>query len=408
MSLRTILLDADNDQTNRRTIFRLPEGIYPANLKLLNVGCTTSDGTPREYNNLAGILSIVRQIQLLDGATVLDSIDKANIWNSFKSYNKGNDNNRDLQKNLKKNNLGFSLQPASLKINTYYDPEKATNDATTSAEGWVDLSDMFSFLKQIKYIDTQMFPNFRVVVEYETDKSVWLSGAGITGGDTLEPLVVAEEISDPQFRSSVWSDFKGMNYVSYEVDTVRLDALTPSASDLQKAQNETFRLNGFNGKILNRCVVSKNALTTADGRASETYKQLGSEAQNGEVFQLRVNGSQVFPRSGIVDNNERLAVLNDVWGTLNSVPSAGSIPFYDSVNYVVDSVNKLGHLDYFGANIGYKIEDLQLDYERKGAYDSTLTSQDKGKFNQALDINMFGEVMKRLIWNNNKYIIAYM
>ena len=394
MSLRTILLDADNDQTNRRTIFRLPEGIYPSNLKLLNLGCTTSDATPREYNNLSGILSIVRQIQLLDGAVVLDSIDKANIWNSFKSYNKGNNNNRDLQKNLRKNNLGFGLQPETLKINTYYDPEKATQDSTTTAEGWVDLSDMFAFLKQIKYIDTAMFPNFRVVIEYETDRTLWLAGAGATGDSTLEPLVVAEEINDPQFRGSV--------------DTVRLDALTPSASDLQKAQNETFRLNGFNGKIVNRCVVSKNALTSADGRASETYKQLGSEAQNGEVFQLRVNGSQVFPRSGVVDNNERLAVLNDVWGTLNAMPSAGSIPFYDSVNYVTDSVNKLGHLDYFGANIGYKIEDLQLDYQRKGAYDSTLTSQDKGKFNQALDINMFGEVMKRLIWDGNKYIIAYM
>jgi len=408
MSLRTILLDPSNDQANRRTIFRLPEGIYPSNLKLLNVGCTTSDATAREYNNLTGILSIVRQIQLMDGATVLDSIDRANIWNSFKSYNKGNDNNRDLQKNLRKNNLGFGLEPETLKITTYYTPEKATNDSTTSAQGWVDLSDMFSFLKQIKYIDSVMFPNFQVVIEYETDKSVWLAGSGISGGSTLEPLIVAEEINDPEFSGSIWSDFKGMNYVSYEVDTVRLDAVLPTSSLVQKQQNETFRFNGFNGKILNRCLLSKNALTAADSRASATYKQLGSEAQSNQVIQLRVNGSQIFPRSGIVDNNERLAVLHDVWGTLNTIPSAGSLPFVNSVNYVVDNTNKLGHLDYYGANIGYKIEDLQLDYQRSGAYDSTLATQDIGKYNQSLDMHLFGEVMKRLTYSNGKYVIAYM
>jgi hypothetical protein len=407
MSLRTVLLDADNDQTNRRSIFRLPEGIYPSNFKMLNLGCTTTNGTPQEYNELAGVLAIVRQIQLLDGATVLDSIDRANIWNAFKSYNKSNDDNRDLQKNLKKNNLGFELQAETLKIQPYYSPDKASNDLDTTGKAWVDLSDMFAFLKQIKYIDTNMFPNFRIVVEYDTDLDNWLATTEVNNS-TIEPLVVAKEINDEPFRMSVWKEFKGMNFSSYEVDTVRLDAVLPTTLDTTKKQNETFRLNGFNGKMLNRVLVSKNALATSNDRASAKYKKLGSEAQNSEVFQLRVNGSQVFPRSGIVDNNERLAVLNDVWGTLNSIPSAGSLPFYDSVNYVVDSTDRLTHLDYFGANIGYSIEDLQLDYERKAAYDSTLVSQDLGKYNQSLDINMFGEVLKRLIWNGKDYVIAYM
>ncbi len=407
MSLRTILLDADNDQKNRRTIFRLPEGIYPSNLKLLNVGCTTQDPADQSYNELAGILSIIRQIQILDGATVLDSIDKANIWNAFKSYNRGNDDNRDLQKNLRKNNLGFGLDTTSDEIIPYYSPTKVKQTSDDTAKGWVDLSDMFAFLKQIKYIDTAMFPNFRVVIEYDTDKDNWLVG-NVVLNDTIEPLVVAEEINDEGFRSSVWREFKGMNYVSYEVDTVRLESVEPTAGDSQKKQSESFRLNGFNSKVLNRVVVSKNALTKDDNRASVLYGKLGSEAMSNEVFQLRVNGSQTFPRSGIVDNNERLAVLHDTWGTLNTIPGSASLPFVDSVNYVSNSENRVGHLDYFGCNVGYKIEDLQLDYERTGAYDATLTSQDVGKFNQALDINMFGEVMKRLSWDGKKYIITYM
>ena len=154
MSLRTILLDSDNDQKNRRTIFRLPEGIYPSNLKLLNVGCTTQDPAAQSYNELAGILSIIRQIQLLDGATVLDSIDKANIWNAFKSYNRGNDDNRDLQKNLRKNNLGFGVDTTSDEIIPYYSPTKVKQASDDTAKGWIDLSDMFAFLKQIKYIES--------------------------------------------------------------------------------------------------------------------------------------------------------------------------------------------------------------------------------------------------------------
>jgi hypothetical protein len=272
---------------------------------------------------------------------------------------------------------------------------------------WVDLSDMFPFLRQIKYIDSAMFPNFRIVLEYETDKEDWL--VGVTNvGQTTEPLLICTEINDPEFRSSVWKDFKGMNYVSYEVDTVRLQANTPTAGDPQKKQTETFRLNGFDGKILSRALVSKNALASANGRASAKYGKLGSEAQNSEVLQLRVNGSQLFPRSGIVDNNERLGLLNDVWGVVNSVPSTNSVPFYDSVNYVEDANDRVGRLDYFGCNVGYKIEDLQLDYERKAAYDSALATQDLGRYNQALDINMFGEIMKRLTWSNGKYIITYM
>ena len=411
MSIRTVLLDADNDQPNRRTIFRLPDGIYPSNLKLLNVGCTVNDVTPISYNNLAGVLALIRQISILDGATVLDSIDKANIWNAFKSYNRGNDQNRDLQKNLQKNNLGFEVATGSYKIQPYYTDNtvaKATNNANTTAKAWLDLSTMFPFLKQIKYIDTAMFPKFRVVIEYDTDRFPWMQGGNFSDCSTVEPLLVVEEINDPQFRNSVWKDFKGMSYVSYEVDTVRLEAVLPTSTDTQKKQNETFRLNGFNGKILNRAVVSKNSLNIADARGSDKYGRLGSEAQNSEVFQLRVNGSQLFPRSGIVDNNERLAVLNDTWGVLNSIPCAGSLPFYDSVNYVDDNNNTLGHLDYFGCNVGYKIEDLQLDYERKGAYSATLVDQSEGTYNQALYINMFGEIMKRLVFNKGKYIITYM
>jgi hypothetical protein len=408
MSLRTILLDADNNQSNRRTIFRLPEGIYPSNLKLLNVGCITVDATARLYNELAGTTALIRQIQLLDGAVVLDSLDRANIWNAFKSYNKSNDNNRDLQKNLRKNNMGFTLTPETLQITPYYTPTEAQQTEDATAKSWMDLSDMFSFLKQIKYIDTQMFPNFRVVIEYEQDKDVWLSGAAVQGKDTVEPLVVAEEINDPEFRNSVWSDFKGMNYVSYEVDTVRLNAVLPTALDLQKQQNETFRFNGFNGKIVNRCLLAKNALTEENNRASAIYNTLGSEAQNSQVFQLRVNGSQVFPRSGIIDNNQRLAILHDTWGSLNTIPSAGSLPFEDSVNYVVNDTDRLGHLDYMGCNLGYRIEDLQLDYERKGAYDGTLANQAIGQYNQSLQFNLFGEIMKRLVFANGKYIISYM
>jgi hypothetical protein len=47
MSIRTLLLDADNDQQNRRTIFRLPDGMYKADLKLLNVGFTNATVTDR-------------------------------------------------------------------------------------------------------------------------------------------------------------------------------------------------------------------------------------------------------------------------------------------------------------------------------------------------------------------------
>ena len=405
MSIRTLLLDSDNDQQNRRTIFRLPDGMYKADLKLLNVGFTNATVTDRP-NSLAGVFACVKQISLLDGAIVLDSINRANILQGFRTYNQTNNENRDLSKDLQQSNLGFAMEGE--KIQTYYNSDnvEATEDAT--ARGWFDLSQMFPFLRTLKYVDSRMFPKFRVVIEYDSsDPSIWLSqDASNKDSKTTEPLMKVEEVIDPNVLASYWNDFKGIAYASMEVDSVRLPPVEPTAGNSRKVQSENFRINGFNGKTLNRMLVTKNDYTVVDGISSE-YKTLASETMNKQKFQVRVNGANIFPRDGVISNNERLGMLSQTWGVCNNIPAANSLPFVDSVNYVEDHNDDLSHLDYFGCNIGYKIEDLVLDYERQAVYDSGLPDQKTGSFNRELELNVFGEVLKRLVYQDGKYIIAY-
>lgn len=408
--VKTHLIDPINDVKNRRSEFRLlSDLLYMSNLRLLNIGMTSSHDS--KYNELVGALGVISQISLMDGNQVLDSINKFNLLQGFRAYNKSNEDNMELNTHLHYNNLGFVCVRSSTateeqkNIISGMPARKVTAIETTTPTSHIDLMAIFPILRQLKFIHTGLFQKFRVVVEYESDKYSLQSGttqaqAAASILQTTQPLLVADELRDEATATKFMKEFKGVVYPSMENDMVVVPTVTPAAGSTL-VQKNTYKINGFNGKTINRLLVEKQSQRGSELNSTE-YKNLASEAMAREKFQVRINGANKLPRSGAINQNERLGMLHDTWGQCNTPPASNLVDLVNGSNHYTDPDEKVGHLSYFGMNIGEKIADFQIDYERSGV-------DGKDGLNQALNLNVFGEVVKSLnMVPGGSYRVSYL
>lgn len=500
--VKTHLIDPQNDLTNKRTEFRLGTGsdvLYFPNLRIANLGFSSNKGC--KYNELVGPYGVIRQINLLDGAQVLDNVNQFNILQGFRLYNKSNEANKDLYKNLSKNNLGFTdtssfaryrcndmnvgdpsgvlalssvyanNQPPfkdnddvtvyyqrlnlttgdvtnetlSTRVNTtittngiyalsltdtllvpsanvsnvnievslrhsvkaqlapYYNSQPLTNDKTTTPTSWLDLSMVFPMLKSIEFLHTGLFKKLKVVIEYESNTSDLTTSIDNPTISTTEPLLIADELLDENIASQFLSGFKGIKYISYEHDRDVLAEGSETNTNKTPTQTKTFKVNGFNQKRLERLLLVKNP---RDVGTRVHYKKLGSQAQVEEKIQIRVNGQNKLPRDGAINHNERLGMLHDTFGECNTLPGFNTLDLVNGPNHIGDFNNRVGQLDYFGINIADRIEDLQIDYQRKNLYAEDIGKQ--SGFNDQINLNLYGEVVKVLTKQpDGTYRISY-
>jgi hypothetical protein len=407
-NVRTDLIDPILDIQNYRSEHRLVKNnFYASNLRLVNVGLLhTGAGPLGNANELCGVFGIIKKIELLDGSKVLDSVQNFNTLQAFRSYNKRNEVNKDTLKHLTQNNMGFVLESQLTttsaakveepKIRPYENPRAIDQDGQITARGWLSLVDVFPLLKAMPFIHCGLFQNFRIVVEYDGIRSVSTSG-NHSVVETTQPLLLADNILNEQLAQQFLSNFKGVQFVSYENERVVVPAGDPADDDQSIVQ----KLQGFNKKSVDRVLISKNAPVYDATKQSPLFNILGSEAQLEETLNIRVNGTNKFPRDGIIGKNEALGLLHDTFGTCNTVVGGNLPSLVNGANHYADESHYVGHLDYFGFHLGGEyISDLQLDYYREidGANDKTY---------QQLNLNVFGEVRKQLVVNGGVYDIMY-
>ena len=331
--LKTHLVDAVHDNSNFRTEFRLhPDTVYLANFRIANLGCHVD--AKGKYNALTGTQGVIKSIHLYDGNQLLDQILQFPLWSAFTSYNTSNQRNMDMQKVLNRTDLGFTfadrddpvdngsaLDPHA-RISPRFAPEQAnTKTSGATAKGWLSLKGMLPLLDASLYMPTGVFKNLRLVLQYETAAAKIVQGA--TASATEEPLLIVDEILDPNKQKSINSGYKGLTFMSIEHDRLYLEAL--NASDAVNSVTST--VSGFDNKTINRILIINTPVTASgnnshNGGFNENYMDRGSVAQLNQKIQLRVNGENRFARDGITRPNERLAKLTDVWGTCNSIPGS--------------------------------------------------------------------------------------
>lgn len=420
--LKSQVVDAVHHAEDFRTEFRLkPNTVYLTNFRLGNLGANLAGAAA--YNPLAGVNATIKSIHLYDGNQLLDQILEFPLWAGFSSYNRANKSNEDMQRQLNLNQLGFVYEgldkPAAdassydadvAKVRTRYDPPQPTNNATTTATGWLSLKSILPILDASLYCPTTVFKNLRLVIQWNTNKGqlgLGATGTASTVGSCNEPILIVDEVVNPERRMQIAKQYKGVQFNAIEHDRVSIAAMSSAAAGVVDV---TKTIGGFDNKRVNRFLIvnTPNTVVTTDATLG-----LGSTAMFKQKIQIRINGQNRYPADGITRVNQRLAHLSDVWGSCNAFPGTNSVQLTTDVatdKKMIAGVGAayartyVGNLDYFGctAPMGEPVLEMQIDYSRFSETHANPVQHG------ALNLNIFGEVMKQVAVANNGYRVAYL
>lgn len=390
--------------SNNRSEFRFEstDSVYLSNLRLLNVGVTVNQASVdarTSYNFAVGAPVVIRNLYLYDNNTVLDSIENFADYLSFLNYNNSNNENCDVNKSLIRHRQGFvyarapngdEQNPEPILVTEFAPVNTLPNTTfTTTPKAFINLKEYMPLLGSLELLDTSVFKNLRLVIEYDLDRI--LVGTGSVTGVTAPQLVLDQVVNQEVLSGQT---FKGVAYNGIERETVVLP---------QSVASGKFRLSGFNGKTVVSMLVQKQPTS----RPSERYGSHCSVSLINEVDQITVNGGDLFPNGGIRSSTQRLSVLHDSFGVSNTIPCAVGLSMYRSSQFVENAssggdYDRLGLQDYLGTIINKKITSLDLSISR------TIQQDAEAVYGQAIRLNVFCQVAKSILPTKaGGYIVQY-
>ena len=411
-------IDPVTDITNQKSEFKLDGKAWRSNLKLLVDLKVT--GTPA-YSDLVGAYGLIRHIRLMSRGVELDSCRNANYLMAFKNVNNANEENVGIRSKLNNAKVGFQisekLQFEARNISTAKDVASVEN----SGSAVLHLNNILPLLNSVEVFNTELFPELRVVVEYNTDEKLKLAAVG-NASTSNRPLLIAEEVQDPAMINASRA-FKGVQWATIETD----QTIIPEQAGAG-VQNVTRKINGFDNKKVDRLVLMKHLFPISqnyNGNNAIAFGAYSSYVQNLEKINFNLNGKPVFPNSdGLKDSAEKSMLLADTWGRCNILPygnqsGSGAVlgrtqDITGSAIYGVPTVSgsdanprlsqKIGAQDYVGLSIADHVQNLELVYERTTVVDT----QTPAPQNSALEIRLFAEVRKSLQVSNGNVMVSYL
>lgn len=199
------------------------------------------------------------------------------------------------------------------------------------------MKSILPFLDNSAYLPTSIYKNLRLVIQYSNAKNTTVNNNQLP--TTLEPMLIVDEVLDPNKQSSIANSYKGVQFQAIEHDRVYLNAF-PTGAQAGDTQEQTFTVGGFDNKRVGRIVVV-NSLTDATAiDADVATVGLGSQSQYNQKIQLRVNGQSKFWQSGIA---RPIFVTDDGIATLaNELQSSNApVPMLVTDDGIVRLANEL-------------------------------------------------------------------
>ena len=419
---------------NNRVEFRLPHGkLYTNNMIVANVGTTKSAGAS-VYCKLPGAYGHLRSVGLFDGNTELQVLTRANEWAAIKNSLHSNAYNEDVGSmlSLSRKSTVFNIRDTTgLQANGIAFGAKVTEGSSRalqaatgttdrlSGKAQLDLAEVLNLLQSIPYVDTEVFKDLKVVLEYDsTITNIFKDTQNQGVATTIRPFLIAEEIVEPDIiQANLGKVPRAIQYKVIENDIVTVPLIATTAQIPNPVQSNTFHIHAFNNKSVDRMLIKTRtqlAATRQEGNSDVSYGEYNSQAMLLQKNQVRVNGKNIFARDGITKENERLALFSDTWGSNHHQQ-----PFaYGLAPKAVDANTRDAHINlgnevigsqsYFGCDLaGVKVKDLQLDYERVGFRSSVGGQIALCKYNSALDLIIFAEVKKAIIPSGKGYNVVY-
>ena len=389
-AIKTHVIDPVYHRNNFRSEFRIESNaIYYPNLRLINLGVSSTAGT-EEYLNGVGAYGIIKNISIQDNNQVLSQITDVGKWMNFTNYNKANSSNMDMRSNLGKSNVANVYEGkdagatmVGAKVDAFSVRNSALGNTGTNAKnnsrGWLDLKEVLPVLKNMQSVNTNLFSNLKIVVEYQVDPNEYLKNTNAGAPTTYEPSLIIDEVIGENEKNAL-SSIAPINYTDIEQDrAVVAPVVCSTTDDTVKTFNQrtTFHLSGFNNKT-------------------------------------------VLAGEGIDRAEQRMAMLTDTWGLCSSYPFSSSLcnaqGATDRKLRVLNGESDYSVLDYYGLFLNRPIGDLQMDFTRQGYY-AKLTGQNQAERNassalvnnnRGFNLNVYAEVYKSIVPNGKGgYSINY-
>tara|TARA_R110002096_G_scaffold78382_2_gene184654 strand:+ start:74 stop:778 length:705 start_codon:yes stop_codon:yes gene_type:complete len=232
----------------------------------------------------------------------------------------------------------------------------------------------------------------RLVIEFETSPYKVISTAdAIT---TIEPTLLVDIVRGNMqtTQQASWLEIEHEQYNLAGKTNVG-DTNPATVHPIKK----TIRLMGYDNKSVERLLLVKQFDDVSKWGTGETVKN-SSLAIYGEEFQLRINGSNVFPTT-IDKDCYRQSIMADSWGELNVCEFNHKV--FENDTEIDNTQN--GLVDYTGCNVSQFVKDMQIEHNRSCINDSNASS----KANQNMVVHVYAEVRKVLLIKGNDFVVQY-
>lgn len=414
--INTKLIDPNVYVSNLRVEFQLPKGDYGNRMRLMNVGLTAANDPT--YNTYLGAIASIKSVRLLNGRDELDACRECNRYLSFKRFNKSDAKNLGIGQQSMKNQYGLCFSGvgsgadannAIQKLQTAMDlggddKKQLTNDESTTPKAYLDLRECLPMLKSIEVLPADLFPQLRLVIEYETDvrNLISVDNEAVT---TTRPLLACDVIEDEGLVKAMMGEMNGASWDAIEHDLTRIPE-----SNADAIQSNINRLNGFNNKRMMRFFVQKcptnKARNVGQANAVKNGGDLISQAFINEKFNAKINGRPKVSRNGAEYPNQRLALLVDAYGECNSYYGSNRVGAEQSS--VVKSASLAGGKnDWYGLYVNDIIKDFELEITRNTKANTVADADEDRPQSDGYDVHVFADIRKQLIVQGGKYQVIY-
>jgi hypothetical protein len=435
----TLYIEPTFNSNKFRSEFRIPEsnGVYRSDMRLTGVGFIKNDAGNDKYNLLTGAYGVISSIEIQSGAQTLDQVRNFSQYVAFKNLLHSNNEQTGVFRFLSKSGLGYVADgdvsfeadgdpivdgTNGTKItnqvptygNTLFGSDAAARDKNTNF-AWLDLRECLGFLRESPYVPTNVYPDLRIVVNYESVAQLQnvVQTANINTS-TEKPLLIVEYEPDVNVAMALMNQYEGVSFNSVEHDSVILNA-SGVAQNTTANQEESYLLKGFNDKFVEKVVIVNTPLDQASWRTGNNNipsSNLGSVAQLDWAIQLRVNGQELFPSpSGyLMGKNRRLGKLVDSWGSTNIAPfqnMCGNSGGPDKI-YAVDMRGTEGQMDYTGFRLDDVIREMKLTTSRTAVGGGDADPATNPGLRQSLRLNIYAISRKNITpLSNGQILIRY-
>jgi hypothetical protein len=322
-----------------------------------------------------------------------------------------NEDNKSMDSYLKRSQIGYEINGLNNKVQHIYD--SGGSDTTVSGNtkaAYLDLRSLLPALKSLPILPSSVFKNLRLEIEFDANSVNQILAINDVVVTTLRPILAVDYIDDMKVAKPLMDVMaKGVTFNEIEWDNFQLPAVDTSgfAPTQVAQQSKTNTSLGFKGKSLSRLLIQKQLVDRnqeINGNAVTGFGAvISSQAVLNEQTQINLNGKAVFPGVNGVDRpNAMLGTLVDAYDDLQAYPSS-NLYKWDNAGVVLNDAEQNGQSSWSCCEIGARVADLQVSISRTNNSDTDK----RNPTNSALQINLYAEVLKAIVFQNGGYSVVY-